>query len=526
MDKVQQATNEDKSLIPLKLPTETAITCEYNNSNTFCRDLVRYNFIEKVLPVLKSSTDVIPKKSIDEYNEIYKQNISDCSHVISTAHSIKYEIYKNKIYSELTMWIQSLPKEVQQSFNLNIIQPNQIIMFMNQYYIPSHGKITDKSEGKKVLSYSAIKTVIGCISSVLSLQYFRVNKWSIQNMRGNPCKSEMIRIYKKYSKTYLQEISKGPIVSSPISMREVFTIVRDLDNYMERNLTDSIIKRSIPKIVKKLLIHRDISYYLYLFITCQRGGEGCLIKVDNCIFNKNRITEVVESIEVTIPSYETKNRKQNKILICRNAVFGDATFIEDYEKDKYCFINRYLKFLNLCEMYKKYLKHFQQRTVIFPNCNRNKQIDFQVVMTRSSALCKFRANLKSCKLDRQLNYLTLHSFRRGSCQNYKDIGENKRATKQRANFSESMYKHYTNKNLKTRKDVYKHKHRIDEAESDSEGEDCDDFDNDKEIQSVDDLDLDNDTEIQIYDLDNTEKDDDFTTIIEDPWTSIQKSMQN
>jgi hypothetical protein len=261
-------------------------------------------------------------------------------------------------------------------------------------------------------------------------------------------------------------------------------IIDALDNYIDDKLQNVTMKLDILKL---LLLHRDIVYYIYLFISSQRGGEGCKLMTANVCFNRNPDDDTIESANVTIPAADVKNDKKNNIPINRHDVF--------HKGDKYCFIHRYQMFKALC------IKHGYMETdmkVIFPSSKRTKTLNFAVHMKYASCINKFKENLKYVDLLDKYCYLTLHSFRRGSVQNYKKNGESQKDTQKRANFTPSMYNKYTNKKVKTKKDVMSMKNKgkgiEDQAEKDDEDEDEDDDDDDDDEDEDEDDDDDEDDE--------------------------------
>jgi len=319
-------------------------------------------------------------------------------------------------------WIKSLPTTVQSDMNLNVIQPDAIITFMH-YYIKKHGKKmrtgstagSSSSASSTLQNYyiaaSLLKNVIGAISSILSTIYGRIEMWSPVNHSGNPCKANSVILFKN---SYIKQFSKNKIETptTPITKSMLFEIIDALDKYIDEHLQNVATKLDI---IKLLLLNRDISYYIYLFISSQRGGEGCKLKTANVCFNRNPDDDTIEFANVAIPAADVKNHIKNNFRIDRHDMFQKG--------DKYCFIHRYQMFKALC------IKHGYNETdmkVIFPSCARNKTLDYSVHMKYNSCIDKFKANLKLVGMQDKYIYLTLHSFRRDSVQNYKGLGESQK----------------------------------------------------------------------------------------------------
>ena len=415
------------------------------------------------------------------------------SHFMSIAHSEKYQVFKSGVYIELLLWIDLLPDVLQPEMNLYVLQPDAIMTFITSYYIREHGKkITADSSAASsstacsisdelntlldnyYISGSLLRTVIGAISSILSTNYGRTEIWSFTNPTGNPGNSQMIL---KFKKAYLKQLSKNKIEvvpAAPITKSMLVEIIDAVDKYIDDNLQNVEEKLDI---IKLLLLQRDIAYYLYLFISSQRGGEGCKLKTANVCFNRNPDDDTIEFVNVIIPAADVKNDKKNNIHINRHDMFQKG--------DKYCFIHRYHNFKALC------IKHGYNETdmkVIFPSCTIRKTLNYSVHMNYQSCLKRFKDNLKLVGLIDKYNYLTMHSFRRGSVQNYKGLGESQKDTQKRANFTPSMYNKYTDTKVKTKKDVMpmKNKGKGIEDDEDEDNEDNEDNEDDEDDEDNED----------------------------------------
>lgn len=484
----------NNAIIPIKNPHDTSLELyqhlihRSDDNNTNLQQITNYDFETNIYPNLR--TKIVKQISFEEYNIIKAENIKICSQFINGAHSLKYQRFKNKIYEELILWIKSLPTIIHAEMNLNIIQPDAIVMFLTNYYIKKHGKKTQagfntsaesSSSATSILenyyiSASLLKTVIGAISSILSSMYGRTSVWSQDNPTGNPCRATLIILFKK---TYGKVLSKNEIVSvpsTPITKSMLIEIINALDEYIDNNLQNVATKLEINKL---LLLQRDIAFYIYLFISSQRGGEGCLILTANVTFHRDTINDTIDHVNITIPASDVKNHKKINIEIRKFDIFEAG--------NKFCFIYRQQLFKDLCI---KFGHKEEDMLVVFPCCKRNKTLDFSKTMNYQSSLKKFKENLKIVGLDKKYNFLTLHSFRRGSIQNYQASGESREATKKRASFTNAMYDRYTDNTVKTKKDFV----------GNNKGKEIADDDDDENIEDIDD-DIDDDLDDDFDELD-------------------------
>jgi hypothetical protein len=463
-----------------------------DNANRL-QHMANYDFETNIFPGIVSLKQI----SMEEWNIMEAETTAICSNFATIAFSTKYQALKKGVYKEFASWLLALPDDVKPRMNPAVIQPDGIITFITCYYIRTHGKKTQKgstvageSSGASsssalttlenyYISASLLRTVIGAISSTLSTMFGRTEIWSIANPAGNPCRAPTVISFKKGCVKLLSKIKTEVVPATPITKSMLLEIIDALDKYIDDKLQNVTMKLDILKL---LLLHRDIVYYIYLFISSQRGGEGCKLMTANVCFNRNPDDDTIEFANVTIPAADVKNDKKNNIRINRHDVFQKG--------DKYCFIHRYPMFKALC------IKHGYMETdmkVIFPSCTKTKTLNYVVHMKYASCISKFKDNLKLVGLLDKYSYLTLHSFRRGSIQNYKKNGESQKDTQKRANFSPSMYNKYTNKQIKTKKDVMTMKNKgtgiEDNDEDDEDDEDYDDEDEDEdEEDGLDDMD--------------------------------------
>ena len=439
--------------------------------------------------------------SMQQYNDWILNASNNFAQYNLSCHSYKYRNKKIKIIVELLTFILSIPHEVQKNYHFSKIQPEQIALFMERSFIPNHGRedpnvdINDTETtiiDKYIISNSSVRTAIGAISSYLSTNFGREEQWSIGNTRGNPCKSRQIRILyanvvKANDKRGVKIVHATPITASVlIELIDAFDVYND--GLKAKYQSKDPKARTLADILEILLVERDVCYYIYMFISLQRGGDATKLTSDNIRFVSSNQTDEIDSADFTIYPHQIKKQTfENKPKITftinknHNWHLKDGMY-KDGMPDKYCFIHRYLNFQQLCSRY-----GYEKRDMvsIFPR-SKNKKLDFSKNQNYDSAAKKFKANMEKLKgfisPDIIKLKLTLHSFRRGGIQHRHLNGESQESVmKQAGHASKGMNKLYRD-NKRTRG----------EQNNISKGKDLEDTDDILPIQSdVEDEDEDN-----------------------------------
>lgn len=410
--------------------------------------------------------------TMQQYNDWILNASNNFAQYNLSCHSRKYRNKKIKIIVELLTFILSIPREVQKDYHFSKIQPEQIALFMERSFIPNHGRedpnvdINDTETtiiDKYIISNSSVRTAIGAISSYLSTNFGREEQWSIGNTRGNPCKSRQIRILyanvvKANDKRGVKIVHATPITASVlIELIDAFDVYND--GLKAKYQSKDPKARTLADILEILLIERDICYYIYMFISLQRGGDATKLASDNIRFVSSNQTDEIDSADFTIYPHQIKKQTfENKPKITftinknHNWHLKDGMY-KDGMPDKYCFIYRYLNFQQLCSRY-----GYEKRDMvsIFPR-SKNKKLDFSKNQDYDSAAKKFKANMEKLKgfisLDIIKLKLTLHSFRRGGIQHRQLNGESQESVmKQAGHASKGMNKLYNdNKHIRGKK---------------------------------------------------------------------------
>ena len=478
----------NKRAVPIRKNEELAVSWKYKelahilNVTTSCgadenqrhaveelNDETKKDLLTNYIPFVPAQVKSI---SLEQYKAWVDDTSKSCAEYNLSAHSYKYKKRKMDTITELITFIISLPYEKQQLFNFSDIQPKQIVMFMNYFYIPLHGK-EDKNISinsntriidRYIISDSSIRTTIGAISSFLSARYGRVDHWSIQNSRGNPCKSRLIIDFKN-SITKVND-ARGVKVThaTPITADLLIKLIDGLDQYnntLKGNYLGENRNPTLSEILEILLIERDICLYIYMFISLQRCGDATKLTHDNIVFGSSKLTDVIDYALFTIYPHQMKKQSwENKSAIRFEIKKNHNWHLKDgqYEAgmpNTYCLIHRYTQFKQLCV---KFGYDKNKMISIFP-VSKNKRLDFSKNQDYQSAAKKFTANLKKVQPiigpDIQLYKLTLHSFRRGGIQNRHLNGENKEdVMKQAGHASKEMNRLYRDNRVIRGKNPY------------------------------------------------------------------------
>jgi len=429
------------------------------NDNETLDNINKIDMLKNYIPWVPTN---VPCVSMQQYHDWVSNTSKNCAHYNLSCHSYKYRNKKIKIIIELLTFIKSVPFEIQHEFHFSNIQPHHIALFMERSFIPNHGKedvIVDLNNtettiiDKYIISNSSVRTAIGAISSFLSANYGREDHWSIRNTHGNPCKSR--RIKDLYSNVVKVNDKRGVKIvhATPITANILIKMIDALDvynsNLKEKYKSKDPKARTLVDILEILLIERDVCFYIYLFISLQRGGDATKLTTDNILFGSSKQTDEIDYVDFTIYPHQLKKQTfedKPKIIFTVNKNYNWHLIDGKYKNgmpEKYCFIHRYIQFQQLCSQY-GYNK--SAMISIFPS-SKNKKLDFSKNQDYQSAAKKFTANLKKIKslnsYDVTIHNLTLHSFRRGGIQHRQLNGESQESVmKQAGHASKEMNKLY------------------------------------------------------------------------------------
>lgn len=458
------------------------------SDNETLNNINKIDMLKNYIPWVPSNVHGV---SMQQYNDWVSNTSNNCAHYNLSCHSHRYRNKKIKIIIELLTFIKSIPFAVQHEFHFSNIQPHHIALFMERSFIPHHGKEDPNVDlnhtettiiDKYIISNSSVRTAIGAISSFLSANYGREDHWSIRNTHGNPCKSR--RIKDLYSNVVKVNDKRGVKIvhATPITAKILIKMIDAFDVYnntLKKNYNSKEPKaRTLAELLEILLIERDVCFYIYLFISLQRGGDATKLTTDNIVFGSSKQTDEIDYVDFTIYPHQLKKQTfedKPKIAFTINRNYNWHVKDGKYQNgmpDKYCFIHRYIQFQQLC------LEHGYNKNnmiSIFPS-SKNKRLDFSKNQDYQSAAKKFRANLKKIHslniYDVTIYNLTLHSFRRGGIQHRHLNGESQESVmKQAGHASKEMNKLYNdNRNLRGEKTVKLNDESIKEL-NDTENED-------------------------------------------------------
>lgn len=468
------------------------------SDNNFLDNINKIDMLNNYIPWVPTDA---PSISMLQYNQWVSDTMENCARYNLSCHSYKYQKNKRSVMIELITFIKSLPDEVQKDYHFSNIQPHHIALFLERSFIPNHAREDPNVDlnntkitivDKYIISESAVRTAVGAISSFLSANYGRDNEWNIHNIHGNPCKSRRIKDLRSSIRKANEKRGLKIVHATPITANVLIKMIDAFDTY-NNNLKETYESkdpkaRTLADILEILLIERDICYYIYMFISLQRGGDATKLTAENVVFGSSEQTEEIDYVDFTIYPHQVKNQTfENKPKIMFTINRNHNWHLKDgiYKKgmpDKYCFIHRYLNFQKLCSIH-----GYEKRDMvsIFPS-SKNKKLDFSKNQDYQSASKKFQANMKKIKglisLDIIKLNLTLHSFRRGGIQLRHLNGDSQDAVmKQAGHASKGMNTLYRdNKHIRSEKTIKKSNKSI----KGKELEDTDDNIEDEDAEQV------------------------------------------
>jgi hypothetical protein len=399
----------------------------------------------------------INKITIDEFNSMERNNVQHCLDSIIYENSKSYLRKRNKCYIDILTWIQMIPDQHASRFAMDVIQPNDIVMYINEYAIPNCKKLSVDISGNTVASDSYVNNICLHLSKIMSTIYGRNSEWTEQNIYGNPLDSPLIKSLKngrRKSKKCTRQTVKG---ATAITKKELKRLIDYLDvkkDVLKKNY--EILRKSLILNAKEekelksmkiqlILLKRDIMYYLYLFLSSQRGGDACHLTIADMITHRDVDSDKVACIEVFIN--KTKTGAQGKISFIP---IDDA--IDN--NPKYCFVRRYNSLKKMCEKDEDYIR-YDPSNVMFPTRKSKYVLDYSKSLTYNTAYKALANHIKDfCEEYEEVErfrHLTLHSFRRGSIQNFRDQGEDPSITMKRGLMkSNSTYVRYADKDRPTK----------------------------------------------------------------------------
>lgn len=325
--------------------------------------------------------------------------------------------------------------------------PEDVLTFCTSVVIPEHGR-TPLTDGTVVPAFSTLKGVLTCL-----LHHFdghgRRGEWEPLRLWGNPCESTEVRDFRTGYERLLWQEGVEPIAAEPITEAAVHSLV-DAADAARGELRALHAKRAgvCPRdILRELLCERDATYYLYLWESVQRGGEG----------GRLRPCDLQSAASDSAPSGPVP-QYAHPVLVRPNGCksrqrrdCGSFTLERPHANTAYCFITRVNRFLKECHMHGHYAG--ADGHIFRPRCGARHDRFSDDAMGSSASLKRLEKHSRSALPRGQTTgNESCHSFRRGAMQARRARGDAPADTMRDALISSpGVYKLYTDQERPTKR---------------------------------------------------------------------------
>lgn len=299
-----------------------------------------------------------------------------CANVQSTVDA------REKVAREFADWL----RKCNLGISLHTASPDDVVVFMERCYFANHH---GRDGAAAPCSSSAVKSALGHLCRSFAL-LGREGAWDAATRCGNPCESEVVRNYR--SGYFRQRDAAGdlPLAARPLVSSKLHSLVTALLLELEALPASNRLGR--------LVLRRDITLYLYLYSSHQRGGEGARLNFEDISTSaRDLATGRVTAVEAA-PD-RVKNRQQRSCGVIPIAEDPDPLlcFIRHFEALKTEFLDAGL----------------QPSGPAFRTLAPSRKAFTAEPLSHHSALDRFKRHLQRHNL---YEGETLHSFRRGSAQ--------------------------------------------------------------------------------------------------------------
>ena len=325
--------------------------------------------------------------------------------------------------------------------------PEDVLTFCTSVVIPQHGR-TPLADGTVVPAFSTLKGVLTSL-----LHHFdrsgRRGEWEPLELRGNPCESTEVRDFRTGYERLLWQEGVEPTAAEPITEAAVHALVDAADAARAELRAANLARPSVSPSdeMLELLCARDATYYLYLWESVQRGGEGGRLRPCD-LQSLGPCTGAPEgapmyAYPVLVRPNGCKSRQR------RNC--GSFTLERPAAGATYCFITRLNSFLQEC--YTKGHYAGADGHIFRPRCSARRDRFSDDALSSSASLKRLIKHSQNARAaGRVTGNESCHSFRRGAMQERRARGEAPADTMRDALISSpGVYQLYTDQERPTKR---------------------------------------------------------------------------
>lgn len=317
-------------------------------------------------------------------------------------------VARDRAAAEFRVWIDRMAPS---GLTLANVTPTDIEVYMEQVYLVEHSGRRAGPDGTLACSFSAIKGVLAHLKTTFDL-LGRNGPWD--GSRGNPCLSTEVSHWRSGYEREQDALGNVAIGARPLPVSKLHSLIDALDR--------DLVALPMEDAMGRLLLLRDITFYLYLFASHQRGGEGGEIALAELQLvatsgaSPSPLWPLAPFYDVMLASavgvWARPRRLKNRKLrtLCEPVLLEAAS--EPSGSGSYCFVRRLGCYLSamvaagqLADPHADYY--------LFRLLERHGRSFSLQPFNYNSARVRFQGQLRAHGL---FEGETLHSFRRGSAQ--------------------------------------------------------------------------------------------------------------
>jgi len=177
---------------------------------------------------------------------------------------------RDRTVAEFREWIERLTSIT--GLTMHSVVPHDIEVFMETAYPDRHTGRCIGADGEPAMSFSAVKGFLAHLKTGFDL-LGRSGPWNEATRQGNPCDSVLISTWRSGYEREQDGLGNVAVGARPMTLEKL----RALIDAVDRDLA------SLPAtdVMGRLLLHRDASYFTFLFASHQRGGEGAEVVLED-----------------------------------------------------------------------------------------------------------------------------------------------------------------------------------------------------------------------------------------------------
>ena len=355
--------------------------------------------------------------------EDYRQGLTAARAIAERSHCPKHAGLVAEWTARFVVFLAGVPPPYGPQ-NTRTATPEDVLNFCTMYAMVHHG-ITKLGDGSVVPAFSTMKGILSNIRHTFDV-LGRRGEWQPLTLSGNPCDSTEIREFRTgYERTLWIE-GVEPVAATPATEKIVRALVDEADKRHSVLAATPVERRSALLTMRLLILERDITLYLYLWESIQRGGEGGRLRP--CDLRGGDGAHFPLPTGGGPPLFKYPIRAHPNGVKTRQRRACGSFSLTGCGDIRYDFVARLNRFLRNCYLAGQYAG---PDTPIFRTLQSGKRTCFSAEALNSAASLKrlytYRQSA-SGGTSGPLGTATGHSFRRGGIQDDKAKGKAPEAT--------------------------------------------------------------------------------------------------